>query len=265
MGDWEYAVLPPKEAFSKALAAATKAVALDDALGDAHTSLAFSLDLFDWDWPSAEKEYKRAIELSPSYATAHQWYAWHLIVLGRNKEAVAEMQTAQSLDPLSLIISADMADVLLISRSFDESIKQSRKTLQMDPGFAVAHYQLGQALLQKHLYVEAIAELQKATEFSASDITFTSTLAYAKAVSGKKEEAAKILRDLESRSNNGFTNPAEIALIYVGLGDKDQAMSWLEKAYEERCNPSVLFRPCFDPLRPDPRFQNLLHRMGLNR
>jgi len=102
MGDWEYGVLPPKEAFPKAMAAATKALALDNALGEAHTSLAFSLDLFDWDWQSAEREYKQAVELSPSYATAHQWYAWHLIVLGRNSEAVTEMRRAESLDPLLL-------------------------------------------------------------------------------------------------------------------------------------------------------------------
>jgi TolB-like protein/Flp pilus assembly protein TadD len=265
MGDWEYGVLVPKEAFPRAMSAATKALALDNSLGEAHTSLAFSLDLFDWDWQSAEREYKQAIALSPSYATAHQWYAWHLIVLGRNSEAITEMRTAQSLDPLSLIISADMADVLLISRSYDESIQQSRKTIQMDPRFAIAHYQLGQVFSQKHMYGEAIAELQQAMEFSAGNITFASNLAYAYAVSGKKNEAVKILRDLENQSNNGFSNPAGVALIYVGLGEKDQAMTWLEKAYEERFNPSVLFRPCFDPLRFDPRFLDLLRRMGLNR
>jgi TolB-like protein/DNA-binding winged helix-turn-helix (wHTH) protein/Flp pilus assembly protein TadD len=263
MGDWEYGVMAPKEAFPKARAAATKALALDNTLGEAHTSLAFSLDLFDWDWGAAEKEYKRAVQLSPSYATAHQWYAWHLILGGRNTEAVAEMRRAESLDPLSLIISADAADILFIARLYDESIRQSQKAMEMDPRFAVAHYQLGQALGQKRMFTEAIEELQKAIRFSGGNRTFTSNLAYVYAVSGKRSKATDLLAGLMHPSNNGFSNAPEIALIYVGLGDKDQAMVWLEKAYEERFNPSVLLRPCFDPLRSDPRFQDLLYRIGL--
>jgi TolB-like protein/DNA-binding winged helix-turn-helix (wHTH) protein/Flp pilus assembly protein TadD len=265
MGDWEYGVLPPAEAFPKAKAAATKALALDNTLGEAHTSLAFVLDLFDWDWEAAEKEYRQAADLSPNYATAHQWHTWHLIVLGRTSEAITEMRRAESLDPLSLIISADMADVLLIARRYDEAIQQSRKTMEMDPGFAVAHYQLGQAFVQKHMYDKGIAELQKAIGFSGGNKTFRSALAYAYATSGRRNEALEILNDLKNRLNNGFSNASEIALIYVGLDEKDQAMTWLEKAYGERFNPSVLIRPCFDPLRSDPRFQGLLRRIGLSR
>jgi TolB-like protein/DNA-binding winged helix-turn-helix (wHTH) protein len=156
MGDWEYGVLAPAEAFPKAKAAATRALALDNTLGEAHTSLAFVLDLFDWDWQAAEREYKQAIDLSPSYATAHQWYTWHLIVLGRNDEAIAEMRKAENLDPLSLIISADMADVLLVARRYDESIQQSRKTMEMDPGFAVSHYELRQAFVQSVCIAKAL-------------------------------------------------------------------------------------------------------------
>ena len=265
MGDWEYGVLPPTEAFPKAKAAATKALTLDNTLGEAHTSLAFVLDLFDWDWGAAEREYRQAIELSPSYATAHQWYTWHLIVLGRNSEAITEIRRAESLDPLSLIISADLADVLLIARRYEESIEQSRKTMEMDPRFAVTHYQLGQAFVQKHMYKEGITELQKAIGFSGGNKTFRSNLAYAYATSGRRNEALEILNDLKTRPNNGFSNASEIALIYVGLDEKDQAMTWLEKAYGERFNPSVLLRPCFDPLRSNPRFQDLLRRIGLNR
>jgi TolB-like protein/DNA-binding winged helix-turn-helix (wHTH) protein/Flp pilus assembly protein TadD len=265
LGDWEYGVLAPKEAFPRAKAAATKALELDSTLGEAHTSLAFSLDLFDWDWESADREFRRAIELNPGYATAHQWYAWHLIVLGRNGEALAEMRKAQNLDPLSLIISADMADALLITRRYDESIQQSRKTLDMDPNFAVAHYQLGQAFVQRHMYNEAIAELQKAIELSGGNPTCTSNLAYAYAVSGRRKEALKKLNELKKLSNHGFSNASEIALIYTGLDEKDQAMTWLERAYEERFNPSILQRPAFDPLRSDRRFQDLLRRIGLNR
>jgi tetratricopeptide (TPR) repeat protein len=264
MGDWEYGVLAPAEAFPKAKIAAAKALALDNTLGEAHTSLAFVLDLFDWDWKSAEKEYRLAVELSPSYATAHQWYAWHLIVLGRNSEAVNEMRRAESLDPLSLIIGADMADILLVARLYDESIQQSRKTMEMDPRFGVAHYQLGQAFAQKHLYNEAIAELQKAIGFSGGNRAFRSSLAFAYAASGRKREAVEILDDLMNGPNSGFSNASEIALIYVGLNDKDLAMTWLERAFKERFNPSVLLRPCFDTLRSDPRFQDLLRRIGLH-
>src|SRR5438552_2878190 len=133
LGDWEYGILAPKEAFPRAKAAATKALALDNTLGEAHTSLAFSLDLFDWDWASAEREFRRAIELNPGYATAHHWYAWHLSEMGRNREAIAEMRKAQNLDPLSLIISADVAEILLVAHSYDQAIEQSRKTIDMDP------------------------------------------------------------------------------------------------------------------------------------
>jgi tetratricopeptide (TPR) repeat protein len=265
MGDWEYSVLPPTEAFPKAKAAATEALALDKTLGEAHASLAFVLDLFDWDWKAAETEYKQAVDLSPSYATAHQWYAWHLIVLGRNSEAVTEMGMAKSLDPLSLIISSDMADILLVARRYEESIRQSRETMDMDPVFAVTHYQLGEAFLQKQMYKEGITELQRAIALSGGNKTFRSNLAYAYAASGRKNEALAILNDLKNRSNNGYSNASEIALIYVGLGDNDQAMTWLEKAYGERFNPSVLMRPCFDSLRSDPRFQDLLRRIGLSR
>jgi TolB-like protein/DNA-binding winged helix-turn-helix (wHTH) protein len=263
MGDWEYGVLAPKEAFPKAKVAATKALELDDSLGEAHTSLAFCLDVFDWAWESAEREFKRAIELSPDYATAHDWYAWHLITLGRNGEAVAEMKKAESFDPLSLIVSADMADILLIAGLLDESTQQSRKTIEMAPEFAVAHYQLGQALAQKHSYSEAIAEIHKAIALSAGNKMFKATLAYTYAMSGRKGDAANMLSDLTDRSNRGFSNASEIAMVYVGLGNKDEAMTWLETAYKERFNPSILLRPCFDPLRGEARFQDLLRRMGL--
>lgn len=135
----------------------------------------------------------------------------------------------------------------------------------MDSFFAPAHYVLGQVFVQKHMYQEAVAELQKAIELSEGSTAFKANLAYAHAVSGRRNEAVKILNDLKNRSQNGFSNAPEIALVYVGLDQKDQAMAWLEKAFEERFSPWVLMRPAFDPLRSDPRFQDLLHRMGLKR
>jgi TolB-like protein/DNA-binding winged helix-turn-helix (wHTH) protein/Flp pilus assembly protein TadD len=263
MGDWEYGVLGPKEMLPKAREAATKALALDNSLSEAHTSLAFALDLYDWDWESAENEFKRAIQLNPNYATAHQWYAWHLAMVGRNGEAAQEMQKAETLDPLSLIISADMADILLIARRLDDSVKQSRKTLEMDSRFAIAHYELGLALAQQQMFADAIDELQRAMALSGNNKTFASNLAYVYAIAGEKDKARELLANLKNPAQ-GFSNPSEIALVYVGLGNKDQAMMWLEKAYKERFNPSLLLRPCFDPLRSDPRFQDLMHRISPN-
>jgi TolB-like protein/DNA-binding winged helix-turn-helix (wHTH) protein/Tfp pilus assembly protein PilF len=264
LGDWQYAAMTPNEALPKAKAAAIKALELDSALGEAHNSLAFCLDAFDWDFDSAGKEFQRAIELNPGYATAHHWYAWHLSVLGRYGEAIAEMRKAQNLDPLSLIINADLAELLLIARSYDDSIQQSRKTIEMDSNFALAHNQLGLAYLQKQMHEEAIAELQKAVRLSGSSPTCVANLASAYAISGSKNEAGKLLRDLKTRAKTTYSYAPEIAVVYAALGDKDQAMSWLQKGYEGRFNPSVLLRPGFDPLRSDPRFQELVRRIGLN-
>jgi tetratricopeptide (TPR) repeat protein len=263
LGDWQYAAMTPREAFPKAKAAALKAVELDSALGEAHNSLAFVLDGFDWDLEAGGKEFRRALELSPGYATAHHWYAWHLGLLGRYDEAIAEMRKAENLDPLSLIINADLAELLVLAHSYDESIQQSRKTIEMDPNFAFAHNQLAQAYLQKHMYDEAVAELQKAVQLSGGSPTCIANLARAYVLSGKRSEAVKLLSDLKQRSTPAYSYASEIAVIYVALGDNDQAMTWLEKGYAERFNPGVLLRPGFDPLRSDSRFQDLVHRVGL--
>jgi TolB-like protein/DNA-binding winged helix-turn-helix (wHTH) protein/Tfp pilus assembly protein PilF len=263
LGDWQYAVMTPKEAFPEAKAAAIHALELDNTLGEAHNSLAFVLDGFDWDLDAGGREFQRAIELNPGYATAHHWYAWHLTLLGRFDEALAEMRKAENLDPLSLIINADLAELLGLAHSYDDSIRQSLKTIEMDPNFALAHNQLAQAYLQKHMYAEAVAELQKAVELSRDSPTCIANLARAYVASGKREEAVKLLNTLKKHSTTGYSNASEIAMIYASLGDTDQAMNWLEKGFEERFNPGVLLRPGFDPLRSDPRFQNLLRRIGL--
>src|ERR1700677_2883379 len=263
-GDWQYAVMTPKEAFPEAKAAALKALELDNTLGEAHNSLAFVLDGFDWDFDAAGKEFRRAIELNPGYATAHHWYAWHLSLLGRFDEAIAEMKRAQNLDPLSLIINADLAELLVLAHSDDESVRQSRKTIEMDPNFALAHNQLAQAYLQKQMYAEAVAELKTAVQLSGGSPAFIANLARGYVASGKRNEAVKLLGDLKKRSNPGYSNASEIAVIYASLGDTDQAMNWLEKGYDERFNPGVLLRPGFDPLRSDLRFQNLVRRIGLS-
>jgi TolB-like protein/DNA-binding winged helix-turn-helix (wHTH) protein/Tfp pilus assembly protein PilF len=262
-GDWEYGILPPTEAFPLAKAAANEALALNGRLSEAHTSLAFVLDLYYWDWDTAEKEYKLAINLNPSYAMAHHWYAWHLLVLGQNAEGMLEMKKAESLDPLSLIIRSDVANAMTASHRFEESIQQSRKTLALDPNFAIGHFHLAEALVQQHQYDAAIKEFQRAIELSGHLASFDANLAHAYAVSGRKAEALKIAKDMETRSDLNQSANALIALVYVGLGDLDEAMIWLNKAYDARFNPSILIRPGFDPLRSDARFRELRHRIGL--
>jgi tetratricopeptide (TPR) repeat protein len=252
-----------REALPAAKAAAIKALELDNTLGEAHTSLGFVLSGFDWDWDPAEKEFRRGIELNPGYATAHHWFAWHLSLMGRHGEAIAEMEKARSLDPLSLIINTDLAEVFLIAHFYDESVRQSRKTIEMDPSFALAHNQLAEAYLQKHIRDDAIAEFQKAVQLSARSPICTANLARAYAFSGKSADAGQLLAELKKRSNPAHSNAAEIAMIYAALGDNAQAMTWLERGYSEKFNPGVLLRPGFDPMRADPRFRDLLNRVGL--
>jgi tetratricopeptide (TPR) repeat protein len=265
LGDWQYAVMTPKEALPKAKSAAVKALELDSSLSEAHTSLGYCLRAFDWDFDSAGKEFRRAIEINPSYATAHQWNAMNLGLLGRYKEGLVEMRKAENLDPLSLIINSDLAEFLLLTHSYDESIKQSRKIIEMDPAFAIGHKQLGDAYLLKQLDKEAVAELQKAVGLSGGTPICIADLARAYVASGKMNQAAKLLSDLEKSSNASFTHAPQIAMIYASMGDNEQAMNWLERAYEERFNPSILLRSGFNPLRSDPRFEDLLRRIGLPR
>jgi Tfp pilus assembly protein PilF len=263
LGDWQYGVMPAREALPAAKAAATKAVELDDSLGEAHTSLGFVLSGFDWEWVSAEKEFRRAIDLTPGYATAHHWYAWHLSLMGRHGEAIAEMRKARSLDPLSLIINADLAEILLIAHFNDESAQQSRRTIEMDPDFALAHNQLAEAHLQEHRLDDAITEFRKAVQLSDGSPICTANLARAYALSGRRADAEQLLSGLKQRSNPAYSNAAEIAMVYAALSEKAQAMAWLERGYGERFNPGVLLRPGFDSLRNDPRFRDIEHRVGL--
>jgi TolB-like protein/Flp pilus assembly protein TadD len=264
LGDWQYAVMSTKETIPKAKAAAIKALQLDSSLSEAHTSLGYTLRAFDWDFDSAGKEFQRAIEINPNYATAHHWNAMNLGLLGRPKEALVEMRKAESLDPLSLIINADLAELLLLTHSYDESVKQSRKIIEMDPTFAFGHKQLGDAYLLKQMNREAVEELRTAVRLSGGSPICTADLARAYVASGKTNEALKLLGDLKKNSDASFTNAPHIAMIYASLGYHDQAMHWLKRAYKERFNPSILLRSGFEPLRSDPRFEDLELRIGIH-
>jgi tetratricopeptide (TPR) repeat protein len=183
---------------------------MDPTYAPAHSGLAdadalsgdwkLSLDLYGWEWDAAQKEYERALQLNPGYATAHQWHAWHLLVTGHTTEGLFELRTADSLDPLSLIISADLADALCIARLCDESIRQSLRTLDFDPNFALGHYELGRAYVQKRQHQQAIAEFEKAIELGGHADAFDSNLAYAFAVSGHRQEATTMLSNMKARN-----------------------------------------------------------------
>ena len=263
LGDWQYAAMTTKEALPRAKAAAKKALELDQTLSEAHTSLAFTLDGFDWDLQGAGQEFQRAIELNPGYATAHHWYGWHLALFRKNDEAIAEMRKAQTLDPLSPIINADLAELLLIAHREDESIEQSLKTIDANPAFAMAHNQLAQAYLAKRMPDKAITELRKAIYLSQGSPTCTANLARAYVAIGEKNKAMALVDELKKRSRPGFSFASELAVIYAALGDKDEAMHWIEIGAEEKFNPGVLIRPGLDPLREDPRFIAVLRRIGL--
>lgn len=254
---------PPKEAYPKSKALAEKALELDNSLSEAHTSMAVCLDFFYWDRAGAEREFRRAIELNPSYATAHQGYAWMLTELGRNKEAIGEIQTAESLDPLSINISADMAEMLIFAHRYDDAIRQSRKTIEMDPSRAQAHFELGHAYAEKRAYGDAISEYRQALAYSPENWAMLGHLARTSALAGNRTEAENILNRLKERTTHEFINPVSFAFIYAGLNQSDQVLGSLEKAYDERFYPCVLMDPAFDPLRSDPRFQDLLRRVGL--
>jgi TolB-like protein/DNA-binding winged helix-turn-helix (wHTH) protein/Flp pilus assembly protein TadD len=257
--------LPSKEALSRAKDAALKAVKLDDTLAEAHASLGFIAETYEWNWSSAEREYKRALDLNPGYATAHNWYAGYLMYLGRFDEGIAEARRARDLDPLSLVINNALGGRLLLAGRDHEAMEQIQKTLEMDPNFAPAHNRLGWAYLRNGTGEQAIAEFKKATALSASDPDFLIDLGYAYAVAGKKDEAQKILAELRRKRERGFVPSSAFAIVYGALDEKDKAFAWLEKAYEER-DPQLTYLkvgPRFDPLRQDPRFKEVLRRIGL--
>jgi TolB-like protein/DNA-binding winged helix-turn-helix (wHTH) protein/Flp pilus assembly protein TadD len=258
--------IPPREAMPKAKAAAMRALELDETLAEAHASLGRVLASYDWDWKGAEKEYKRAIELNPRYAVAHQWYGGYLAVTGRSNEAVEERKRALELDPLSLIINAELGMAFYYAREYDQAIEQFKKTLELDQNFPPTRAFLLAAYEQKGMYNEAIAEFKKALPLRGiSEVGFLRAgLGHIYAVSGKKTEARKLLAELKQLSEQGYVPAPGLALIHAGLGEKDEAFAWLEQGYEQRAFQMqwIKIEPRWDSLRSDPRFQELIRRMG---
>ena len=260
-----YGYLSPREGFSKAKVAAVRALEIDEALAEGHNSLAFVRLLYDWDWQDAERQFKRALKLNPGYATAHHWYAEHLAAMDRPDEALAQMKRALELDPLSLIINTLAGWVYYRARNYDQAITELQRTLEMDANFVPAHLFLGWSYEQKGLYKEAISEFESARQFSESGTIALAGLGHVYASSGQTSKARKVLSELKELSKTSFVSPYDIALIYVALGDRDKAFEWLDKAYESRSEMLVWSKidPMLDPIRTDPRFVDLLQRVGL--
>jgi serine/threonine-protein kinase len=254
-----YNVVPATDVYPKAQAAAARALELDETLAEAHTSLAFVRYRYYWDWAQADQHFKRAIELKSDYATAHQWYSALLAASGRHNEAIAEARRAHELEPFSLTIYADLVRHLYYARRYDEAISECRKLIELDQKFARGHVELGQVLEQKGLHAEAVDEFQKALALSENLVGALTGLGHAFAISGKQSEALNVIKKLEELSKQHYVSPYHTAVIYAGLGDKTQALVWLEKARDERFNwiPFIQVEPVFDNLRSDPKFAAL--------
>jgi len=259
-----YRVLSPKEGYVKARAAAVKALSLDPALSEPHATLALVSLYHDWDWTAAEREFTRAIQLKPDNAEAHMRYALALVWFERFDEALREIGRARELNPLERRINVNVGQILYYGRRYDEATEGFRRALMLDPNFWQIHQMLGWAYVQTRAYDEAIAEFKRAIDLGGIS-QVEADLAHAYAVSGQAREARTILSDLKDRSTSTYISPLDIAVVYTGLGDHDEAFAWLEKAYDERTRPmlSLNVNPRFDPLRSDPRFTALMRRVGM--
>lgn len=260
----QYGALPPSEGRRRAEEAATKALELDGAMAEAHSALGY-VKHFNWNWSAAEDEFKQAIALNPSYASAHNSYAAYLMSRGRVDESIAAANRARELDPFSLPISAHRGFLLENARRYDEAIEQLRAVIAMDPGHYQAYWFLGHTYAANKQFAEAIAAAQKAVELSERAPGALGMLGLSYGLAGKKTEATQILNELLELNKNRYVTPAALANVYLGLGDKDNAFVWLEKAYQERSNYLAYLKvfPLLDPIRSDPRFTDLVQRVGL--
>jgi len=261
----EYSGTPASETIPKAKAFAQRALQLDGSLAEAHTTLAFAHHQL-WEWEEAEEEFKRAIELNPNYPTEHHWYSIHLRDLGRFDQGRAEIKRAQELDPLSLIIALNVAQLYLNEGDVNSSIEESKRIIDLDPNFARGHECLGSAYLEQGRYSEAIVELQRAVDLSSRrDRRPLRTLGYGYAVSGRRAEALAVLKEIHGKYEKHEASAIDVAAVYAGLGDKDQAFAWLETGFQNRSSRlgRIRWETGFEPLRSDPRYADLLRRMGL--
>lgn len=258
-------VIPRKRAMPQAKAAAEHALQLDESLAEAHTSLAFVKMHYEWDWPGAEKEYQRAIQLNPSYATAHEWHAYLLIAMGKKEDAIAEMSQARALDPLSLIINTDIGELLTYKRDYDAAVKQLQSVLKMDPNFQLAHTDLGVTYLWSGHAPEAMSEFQAGSNLPGGRMWARPYLGIAMLRSGRRDEAVAVQQELEDYGKRGHVRPYTLAALDAELGEKDKAFALLEEVVNERQGTLILLRvdPAWDSLRSDPRYVDLVQKIGL--
>ena len=260
-----YGTGPPREIMPKAREAAVSALQIDEKMAEAHTLLADYRYLFDWDWPGAETEFRRAIELNPNYPTGRQWYANFLSVSGRSPEALREIRKAQELDPLNLVINTDVGTTYYYAGQYDRAIEEQRKTLELEPDFLLAHIYLGFAWLRKNRPEDAIREFEIAGRLAPDEPDPIALRGYASALAGRRTEAEQALVQLTALSTRRYVSAFPIAWVYLGLGNKDRTFEWLEKAYQERASRLVYLKVerAFDTLRLEPRFLDLLRRLKL--
>jgi serine/threonine-protein kinase len=259
-------MLPPKESFGRSKAAAVKALELEKDLAEAHCSLAYALHHYDWDWANAEREFLRSLELNPGYATGHHWHALLHVSLGRPREAVAEIEKAQELDPLAPILRSALGFILYMTRQYDRANVELLKTVEAHPKFWIGSNWLGLSSAQQKRYPEALAACARAVELSDGLPITVASLGYIQALSGDREGAMGTLERLKESAKHRYVIPYGMAIIYAGLGDHEQALTWLEKAFEERSNLLCYLSvdPSFDSLRAHPRFLEMQRRIGLS-
>jgi tetratricopeptide (TPR) repeat protein len=260
-----YGFGPQSISMPKAKAAALKGLTIDARLADAYTSLGMIAMQYEWNWKEAEKNYKRAIELNPNYSVAHHWYGdGYLAAVGRLDEAIAQLRQAQELDPISLVIATDLAKRLCDVGKYDEGLRRFHRILEIDPDFAVAHYFLAQAYERQGLYPEAIAELEKIRTPDPSH-SVASELGHIYALQGRRREALHVVDELQQTSRQTYVDPWYVANVYVALGDKNAALTWLERAYEQHspAMDGLKIDADYAAIRNDPRFTDLVRRVGL--
>ena len=263
--DW---MLAPTDAMPKAKEAATRALAIDDTLAEAHAFLGLAYVWFDWNWTGSEREFRRAIELDPNSAVARDFYgAYYLTAVGRADQAIAECERALQIDPLSLEANVLLGASLFFARRYDQAVEQARRTVDMEPNFWFGHYELGLTYAQMGKLPESIAEFRTAAQLEDRIAETAGLLGWAYGIAGQREEALKVLDELREREQRAYVDPSDVAFVYIGLGDKDQAFEWLDKAYVEHSYVLAWLRahPLFDSLRSDPRFAALLKKVRLDK
>jgi len=256
--------MSPSETGPKSAAAARRAIEIDSSLSEPHASLALAHFWYEWDWVRAEEQFVRSIELNPSYASAHHWHAAYLNAMGRFEEAQAAQRHARELDPHSLMLNMGAADSFFFARNYSGAIKHLLALLEQAPSFGPAHFNLGRVYVQAGMFEQAVTAFEKVVHISRSHVALPA-FAHAYALSGRRDEAKTILEEMTKNIVGRYVPSPMVARIYLGLGEFETALDWLEKGFEERSYWMVFLKndPVYDPIRPHPRFGELLRLMGL--